>query len=84
MSTLKEIKGKSYKDFELDELVEIQDLLEKKKFLTPHETGIWLGMPTRSVYKLINKGVIDAFHLYPGAQAWLIDTKETKKNLNER
>ena len=73
----KDIKGKTYNDFSIKELVAIQEIMSTKNTLTPSEASIWLEIPIDGIYKLIRKKKIVAFHPFGATSKWLIDVKKT-------
>lgn len=73
----KDIKGKTYNDFNMKDLVAIQEVMSTKNTLTPSEASIWLEIPIDGIYKLIRKKKISAFHPFGATSRWLIDVKKT-------
>lgn len=73
----KDVKGKSYNDFTMKDLIELQEVMSTKNTLTPSEASIWLEIPIDGIYKLIKKKKISAFHPFGATSKWLIDVKKT-------
>ena len=44
-------KGKNYKDLTIDELVQLQNSLSKKRNITPREASIYWETPLDAIYK---------------------------------
>lgn len=80
----KDTKGKTFNDFSLKELVEIQNTMAAKNTLTPSEASIFLEVSLDRVYKLIKENKIVAFHPFGATTKWLIDVKATMALLANR
>lgn len=80
---MKKIQSRTnWKELSQEELIKMQNLLDKKPSMTIGECGIWLQMSISQVHKLIKKGQIVAYHPF-GGTATRIDTEATKKNLKQ-
>lgn len=73
----KDIKGKTYNDFNMKDLIEIQEVMSKKNTVTPSEASILFEIPIDRIYKLIQMKKIAAFHPFGATSRWLIDVKKT-------
>lgn len=70
----------SWKNFPPEELLKIQQVLSQKMSLTIPEAAIWLGVSPNHVSKLIQKGILSAYHAF-GSRSVRIDVEQSKKLL---
>lgn len=74
-------KGINFKDLTIDELVQLQNSLSKKRNITPREASIYWETPLDAIYKFIKEGKIIAFHPFGVTSKWLIDVKKSEELL---
>lgn len=72
----------SYKEFSSSQLKKLQEFFSEWKYLSTAETAVWLGVSTRTIYRMIKNGRIFAIRLSKPYGPYRIDVKKTKELLN--
>lgn len=69
----------SYTKYKIEDLAALQNALDKKKYLTVAETGIWLGRSLSTVYREINNGNIIVVRTNNTSGDYRIDVNQTRQ-----